>query len=399
MTDKKQSAVARRLAISKSEPLYLAQRSTLSNLQIQVSKNTNSITGLGSYDLYLNNLIKKNITNISDIFTRLVVVEDKTASLPNSLTLVTLFVDNIDFNTSAGLTPVMGRLVWDSEYSTLLLGMNDVAVPIGQAMYKRIRNNTGNTLNKGEVVYVTGSHGAANLTVDLANANNEATAATTIGVVAEEILNNTEGFIITQGYLKGINTNAVPGSEGEGLWLDTEDGGFTTTRPTQPNHGVSIGWIVKKAGGGAGSIYVKITNGQELYELHDVLITSPADGEVLTWESATSLWKNKAPTGAITFTSSPSPPSGATYGDMWFDTTSGNIFVYITDGISDYWVEPFGPQGEAGAAGVGIANVNVNTDGDLIINLTNSNTINAGNVIGPAGNLPYSPEIRRWFFS
>lgn len=297
MTDKKQSAVARRLAISKSEPFYLAQQSTLSNLQIQVSKNTNSITGLGSYDLYLNNLIKKNITNISDIFTRLVVVEDKTASLPNSLTLVTLFVDNIDFNTSAGLTPVMGRLVWDSEYSTLLLGMNDVAVPIGQAMYKRIRNNTGDTLNKGEVVYVTGSHGAANITVDLANANNEATAATTIGVVAEEILDNTEGFIITQGYLKGINTNAVPGSEGEGLWLDTVDGGFTTTRPTQPNHGVFIGWIVKKAGGGAGSIYVKITNGQELYELHDVLITSPADGEVLTWESATSLWKNKAPTG------------------------------------------------------------------------------------------------------
>jgi len=175
--------------------------------------------------------------------------------------------------------------------------MNGVAAPLGQAMYKRIRNNTGDTLNKGEVVYVTGSHGAANITVDLANANNEATAATTIGVVAEEILNNTEGFIITQGYLKGINTNSIPGSEGDALWLDTVDGGFTTTRPTQPNHGVSLGWIVKKAGGGAGSIYVRITNGQELDEIHDVLITSPADGEVLTWESATSLWKNKAPTG------------------------------------------------------------------------------------------------------
>jgi hypothetical protein len=36
---------------------------------------------------------------------------------------------------------------------------------------------------------------------------------------------------------------------------------------------------------------------------------------------------------------------------MWFNTTSGNIFVYITDGTSSYWVEPFGPQGATGANG------------------------------------------------
>ena len=36
---------------------------------------------------------------------------------------------------------------------------------------------------------------------------------------------------------------------------------------------------------------------------------------------------------------------------MWFNTTSGNAFVYITDGSSSYWVEPFGPQGTTGASG------------------------------------------------
>jgi hypothetical protein len=56
-------------------------------------------------------------------------------------------------------------------------------------------------------------------------------------------------------------------------------------------------------------------------------------------------------TGAISFTSSTTAPAGATYGDMWFNTTSGNIFVYITDGTSSYWVEPFGPQGPQGATG------------------------------------------------
>jgi hypothetical protein len=56
-------------------------------------------------------------------------------------------------------------------------------------------------------------------------------------------------------------------------------------------------------------------------------------------------------TGAIAFTSSATAPTGATYGDMWFNTTNGNIFVYITDGTSSYWVEPFGPQGATGATG------------------------------------------------
>ena len=55
--------------------------------------------------------------------------------------------------------------------------------------------------------------------------------------------------------------------------------------------------------------------------------------------------------GAIAFTSSTTAPAGATYGDLWFNTTSGNIFVYITDGASSYWIEPFGPQGVTGANG------------------------------------------------
>jgi hypothetical protein len=55
--------------------------------------------------------------------------------------------------------------------------------------------------------------------------------------------------------------------------------------------------------------------------------------------------------GAISFTSSTTAPTGATYGDMWFNTSSGNVFVYITDGSSSYWVEPFGPQGATGATG------------------------------------------------
>jgi hypothetical protein len=44
-------------------------------------------------------------------------------------------------------------------------------------------------------------------------------------------------------------------------------------------------------------LFVHVQNGFELDELHNVLITSPADGHVLTYDAATDLWKNEAPTG------------------------------------------------------------------------------------------------------
>jgi hypothetical protein len=43
-----------------------------------------------------------------------------------------------------------------------------------------------------------------------------------------------------------------------------------------------------------GKIYVKVQNGYELDELHDVLITSTANGDLLKYDSATGLWKNAA---------------------------------------------------------------------------------------------------------
>jgi serine protease Do len=46
---------------------------------------------------------------------------------------------------------------------------------------------------------------------------------------------------------------------------------------------------------------------------------------------------------------------------------------------------PEGPQGEDGIAGVGITSATVNGEGHLVLTLTNGQTIDAGNVVGPAG--------------
>lgn len=151
-----------------------------------------------------------------------------------------------------------------------------------------VRNNSGVFLSKGCPVYVTGSSGTT-VTIAAANASAEATAAGTLGLLTTDLANNTNGTVIAVGELTGLNTSTLV--EGALIWLGTTAGTLTTTRPTQPAHGVVIGYCVKQGSGTSGIVYVKVDNGLELEELHDVLITSPTAGQVLR-RASDGLWKN-----------------------------------------------------------------------------------------------------------
>jgi len=70
MTDKKQSAVARRLADSKVAPLYLAQETQLQTLQNQVNKHENNLINLNSFTGNINTNLAKEINNILNLTLR-----------------------------------------------------------------------------------------------------------------------------------------------------------------------------------------------------------------------------------------------------------------------------------------------------------------------------------------
>lgn len=158
-----------------------------------------------------------------------------------------------------------------------------------------VRNETGATLSKGTVVYISGAAGNKAL-VSKASAASESSSSKTFAILAQDIPNNQNGTAVTVGLLRGINTLAF--TPGANLWLSTTAGEITQTVPVSPNHAVFLGNAVR-IHATQGEIEVRIQNGLELGELHDVLITAPTNGQVLKYDAAQSLWVNGTDVGGV----------------------------------------------------------------------------------------------------
>jgi len=168
---------------------------------------------------------------------------------------------------------------------------NDGVVDSAEAIQIIVRNSTGSTLTKGQVVYLNGATGNRPNAV-LSKADTEATSSKTIGIVVANISNNSDGYIAVNGTLHNLDTSAF--TAGDAVWLSaTTAGGMTSTIPAEPNHTVFIGYIARSHPT-QGRIVLHFQNGYELNELHGVLIASEANNDLLTYESSTGLWKNKA---------------------------------------------------------------------------------------------------------
>jgi hypothetical protein len=203
---------------------------------------------------------------------------------------------NIEFDNTPTNTPTTdGSLYWDDTSGTLALRLKggNVISKIGETQHIRAYNDTGNPIAKGKVVYVTGAQGQR-LTIDLADADTELLSKDTIGITAEAIADGAEGFVIVAGILTNINTNGL--ADGDTVYLSQTAGSYTNVAPADPAHLVILGFVVNGGSGGAGSIYVKVDNGYELEELHNVSNSAKtsivdADAVLLRDSADNNLWK------------------------------------------------------------------------------------------------------------
>jgi hypothetical protein len=216
-----------------------------------------------------------------------------------------LKVGQIELDQTPTGTFDVGMIRWNDTDGTaeIRLKGGNVTLQIGQEQVKRVVNKTDPLITLEEsnyqAVVIAGAQGQR-LAVKLAKADSDKNSAGTIGIVTETIAANQEGFITTSGEVRDIDTTgSLQGetwSDGDILYLSpTVFGAITNIKPVAPEHLVVIGYV-EYAHAVHGKIFVKVDNGYELDELHNVLIDTPTNGQALIFDDATDLWKNVSPT-------------------------------------------------------------------------------------------------------
>jgi len=212
-----------------------------------------------------------------------------------------------------------------------------------------VRNNTGATLAKGTVVYINGSLGQ-NSTVAKAIATSDSTSAQTLGLMTANLANNATGYVTVIGVLTGMDTSAF--TDGQQLYLSpTTAGAFTATKPYAPNHLVYVA-VVEHAHPSQGKLFVKVQNGYEMDELHDVSAQNPANNDGLFYNTTSGLWEKKSIATALGYT--PANRAG--------DTFTGALTVPVNNTTSGGGIN-FSGQGSAfirGTSGDGASNTLAN---------------------------------------
>lgn len=213
-----------------------------------------------------------------------------------------LKADRLQLSLSPSGVGGVGYFRWNNADGTANLGLKggNVTLRIGQETVLRAVNKSGVDLLDAnfQAVKIAGATGQR-LSFQLAQADSDDNSATTIGLVTENINKGQEGFITVFGRINEINTTgSIYGEtweDGDVIYLSpTTPGALTNVKPVAPLHMVTIGYV-EYAHSQHGKIFVKVDNGYEINELHNVNINEPtlSPYSVLVYDFANGYWTNK----------------------------------------------------------------------------------------------------------
>ena len=272
------------------------------------------------------------------------------------------------------ITSTDGSIVVTPTGTTVDLAVSEASP--ASTLLTPVRNTTGSTLLKGTVVYISGATGQI-ATVSKALATSDATSAQTLGMITTDLPNNTNGYVTVIGLITNIDTSAY--TDGQQLYLSgTTAGAVTGTKPYAPIHLVYVA-VVEYAHPTQGKLFVKVQNGYELDELHNVSAQTPSNGQTIVYNSSNSLWENN--TVSLTLGVNGVLPianggTGQTTANAAFNalapSQTGNSGKYLTtDGTNTSWgTNPLGTVTSVGGTGTvsGISlSGTVTTSGNLTL--------------------------------
>jgi hypothetical protein len=138
-------------------------------------------------------------------------------------------------------------------------------------------------------------------------------------------------------------------------------------------------------GGGGGNLIVKHEGRRLTSAAKSINFTGSAISSVSTDGKNINIHVVGGEGGSPTsnrFSYTDEPPENPINGDRWFESDTGKYFVYIQDEDSSQWVQIIT---DGSTETVSISAAEINTNGDLILTLTDATVINVGNVVGADG--------------
>jgi len=226
-------------------------------------------------------------TPVSTVVTGTVAVNQGGTGLTTTPTNGQLLIGNGTGYTLSTLTAGRGITVTNASGAITLAATNNL---VAQTLTAVVTNDESVAITKGQVVYAYAATGNR-MSVKLANNSSDATSSKTVGVVSDASISaGGTGTITLVGVVDGLNLGSY--SDGDAVYLGSTAGSITNVKPYAPNHMVFVG-IIERANNGNGQLYVRIQNGYELNEIHDVQITGTPDaGSMIIYDKTNSLWKN-----------------------------------------------------------------------------------------------------------
>jgi predicted XRE-type DNA-binding protein len=243
--------------------------------------------------------------------------------------------------TSAGTAQQAGTALFATNASTAVFattsGTATYANAAEQTLYL-VRNNTGTTILKGTLLAASGAEPSGRIDVEpFVVTGLQDSELRVMGVATANISNGVNGTVMSFGTLVGVDTRGNFASAlavGDETWAvgdilfahPTVAGKLTKVRP---QHDLAVAFITVR-NATAGQIAIRIVPGNfHLEWLHDVSITSPTNNQVLTYDSASSLWVNaNNPADGVTSITATAPLTGGTItstGSIGLDQTALSI--------------------------------------------------------------------------
>ena len=222
----------------------------------------------------------------------------------NTIILDSLYI--LRFRTGSNTDGAAGTMSWNTTEETVDLVTDQGAVTghLMESVYYNTRNTTGTPIPISYVVMANGTTGnTGRILIAPAIADGSVNSEYILGITAQAIGNNSNGKVQHFGKIRGIQTD---GSNFGETWVDGDvlycsastPGYLTKVQPAAPNLKVPIA-IVIHAHPSNGTLFVRPSHFPDLAQINDVQLSSPTNGQVLTYNSTLSRWENAAPANQL----------------------------------------------------------------------------------------------------